>query len=220
MERYVLDHFPVCLKFETVVEKLRIVDEEDIAQAKHLFESAKEIARPKAVYRVCYVENMEGDAVTIDNTVFHSAVMAKNLKDIHRVFAYVVTCGTEVDDWSHLEKDYFLSLWLDMIKELILHDMSGQFFSYLEEKYQTGGTSSMNPGSGNADVWPIAQQRPLFDLIGEVGEIGVTLTEGFLMLPTKTVSGILFPSDSGYVNCALCERKACPNRRAPYNSAL
>jgi hypothetical protein len=40
------------------------------------------------------------------------------------------------------------------------------------------------------------------------------------MVPTKSVSGILFPTEDGYANCQLCPRQACPNRRAPYDEML
>ena len=147
--------------------------------------------------------------------------MAENLKDTRRVFAYVVTCGVEVDGLSHEQKDYFISLWLDMIKEIILLDAMTQFIDDICNKYDIEKYATMNPGSGNIDVWPIAQQRPLFELIGDVQkDSGVILKESLLMIPTKSVSGILFPSESGYVNCAVCTRKNCINRRAAYDPAL
>jgi hypothetical protein len=75
----------------------------------------------------------------------------------------------------------------------------------------------MNPGSGDADVWPIQQQRELFSLLGDVqGELGVSLTESCLMVPNKTVSGLIFPTEIDFESCQVCKRKDCPNRRAPY----
>ena len=61
----------------------------------------------------------------------------------------------------------------------------------------------MNPGS-LAD-WPLREQRPLFGLLGNVrAAIGVTLTPSLLMTPTKSVSGILFPSEETFASCQLC----------------
>ncbi len=220
-ERYVLCDLPVHLSFDTVKEKLLLSDEEDIELVRSLYTKAMEIARPKAVYRVCYVDSIDGDAVTIDGITFKSAVMAKNLKDIHRVFAYVATCGTEVDEWSHTESDYFLSLWLDMIKELILGEAVEEFRSYIKATYGIEMFSSMNPGSGDIDVWPIAQQVQLFELIGGVTkDTGTELKDSYLLVPIKSVSGILFPTDSGFTSCELCKRKNCPNRKSEYKGAL
>ena len=47
--------------------------------------------------------------------------------------------------------------------------------------------------------------------------IGVRLTESCLMIPNKSLSGLLFPSEFGYENCAVCPREGCRGRRAPYD---
>jgi len=220
-ERFVKDDFLVHIEFEEVKKKLVLQDPDDIELVQTLFEQAVRIARPKAICRTANVDGITGDKVTIGGTMFQSAVMAENLKDAHRVFAYVVTCGIEVDSLSQGQKDYFIALWLDMIKEIILVDIMTQFTDIVCNKYDIEKYATMNPGSGNIDVWPIAQQRPLFELIGDVQkDSGVILKDSLLMVPTKSVSGILFPSDSGYINCEVCTRENCVNRRAPYNPAL
>ena len=77
----------------------------------------------------------------------------------------------------------------------------------------------MNPGS-LAD-WPLREQRTLFALLGDVhGAIGVELTPSLLMTPTKSVSGILFPTAETFASCQLCPREECPNRRAVYDPLL
>ena len=220
-ERYILTDFTVDIPFEQVIRELRLADGEDIDFVRPLYENAMRLARPKALYKICYVDAIQGDRVTIDGTDFHSQVLAKNLTDIHRVFAYVTTCGHEVDDWAAQETDYITVIWLDMLKGMILAETQKQFLQQIKTLYRIEKLSSMNPGSGNLDTWPIAQQAGLFSLIGQVSEdISVRLTDSMLMLPNKSVSGILFPSEKGYTNCALCRRDPCQNRRAPYDESL
>jgi len=38
--------------------------------------------------------------------------------------------------------------------------------------------------------------------------------------PLKSVSGIQFVSEEGFVNCSLCPRENCPGRRADYDAGL
>ncbi len=82
----------------------------------------------------------------------------------------------------------------------------------------------MNPGSAEAGVWPLEEQRPLFDLFGgpQVVDraIGVRLLPSIFMSPDMSTSGILFPSVTTYVNCQLCQREDCPSRKAPFDAAL
>ena len=79
----------------------------------------------------------------------------------------------------------------------------------------------MSPGAGDADTWAIEQQRDLFSLFGNVFElIGVELTDSFLMIPNKSVSGILFPTEIDFRSCQVCHRKNCPSRSAPFDRRL
>ena len=216
-----IDNIPVTTSFEQALEKLKIEDEDDIVMVRGLFETAKKTAKPKVLYREAYVEEISGKNVRINGHTFESDVLAANLKDIHRVFAYVSTCGTEVDDWSKNEKDYVVSLWLDMIKEMFLREANTFFREYMKKSYQFEKISTVNPGSGNKDHWHISQQAPLFAMIGNVKEeIGVTLTDSFLMMPIKSTSGLLYPSETEFVNCALCRREKCQGRRAEFDSKL
>ena len=216
-----LDSIPVTTSFEQVMEKLGISDDDDIRMVSGLFETAKKIARPKVLYRESYVEEISGNRVRIDDTDYESDVLAANLKKVHRVFAYVSTCGTEVDEWSANEKDYVVSLWLDMIKQFFLMDANKFFRDYIKKGFGIKTLSAVNPGSGNRENWPISQQAQLFAMIGNVKEeIGVTLTNSFLMLPIKSSSGLLYQSDTEFTNCSLCGRKNCQGRRAEFNSEL
>jgi len=40
------------------------------------------------------------------------------------------------------------------------------------------------------------------------------------MVPVKSVSGILFPTEESFASCQLCPREVCPGRRAPYDPDL
>jgi hypothetical protein len=216
-----LDNIPITITLEQALKRLKIQEEEDIALISDLFEKAKKIAKPKVLYREVFVEEIIGNNVRINGVNFESNVVAMNLQNIHRVFAYVCTSGTEVDEWSNDEKDYVVFLWLDTIKEMFLFDANMHLRNYLKEALQSEKLFSVNPGSGDVENWPIAQQVPLFEMIGDVkGEIGVRLSDSFLMTPIKSTSGLLYRSDTEFVNCALCQRKNCVGRRAEFDEAL
>ena len=220
MERYVLDSLKAVIPFEKIIEQLKLTEEEDLEEFQKLFNEAMAVSRPKAVYKICYLDGIDGDTVTVDGVTFQSAVMAENLGGLHRVFAYVVTCGTEVDDLAKRQEDYIVRVWMDILKGMILQEARGHFLEHIKLTYGFPVVSTMSPGSGNLDTWPLAQQADLFRLIGGVyDDIGVTLNDSMLMDPNKSVSGILFQSDKEYIGCSLCRREKCQNRRAPYSPA-
>jgi hypothetical protein len=109
--------------------------------------------------------------------------------------------------------------WADAINQAVLGAAMGSFRAHVTAQFAVPQMMTMNPGS-LAD-WPIREQRPLFALLGDVkAAIGVALTPSLLMTPTKSVSGILFPSEENFASCQLCPREECPNRRAAYDPGL
>ncbi len=177
------------------------------------------MARPKAAYRVAYIDSRSTDTVVIEGVTFKSRVLRVNTDGAQRVFPYVATCGLELDDWSRSVGDLLAAFWADAIKEAAVIAAMRALRSHVVGAFRLKRSAAMAPGS-LAD-WPIGQQRPLFALLGDVqGAIGVRLTPSMLMVPAKSVSGILFPTEESFESCQLCPRPGCPNRRAPYDPGL
>jgi hypothetical protein len=152
---------------------------------------------------------------------FVSKVLRANLEEVERVFPYVATCGPELDTIPLADDDIFGQFCRDTIKEIALYAAISHLNGYLKEAYALEKLVSMNPGSGDVDVWPIEQQRELFAFFGDVeAAIGVVLTDSCLMVPNKSVSGLLYPSEHDFASCQLCHREKCPGRRAPFDPHL
>ena len=65
--------------------------------------------------------------------------------------------------------------------------------------------------------WDISQQKRLFQLL-DSNTAGVTLTENKLMMPRKSISGVIGIGLPGkdiekYNSCLTCTKKDCPGRR-------
>ncbi len=188
---------------------------------KGFLEEVLPIGKPKAIYDVRFIEERGEDTVTIDGTVFTSAVLRNNLAEAERVFPYIATCGMEFDEQVDVSTDILKQYWLDAIKAGALSCAVKYMLQHMHEKYKPGKTAAMHPGSGDADVWPIQQQKELFSLFGDVeGMIGVQLTESFLMHPNKSVSGVHFITEVDYQGCKVCHRDVCSNRRAAFDPEL
>lgn len=196
-------------------------DAELESEARRLAEAAAPLLRPKAVYGSARVERLGGPdrwEVVLDGVTFESEILRCNLEGVDRVYPYVATCGAELEDFDLSAYDYLAFYWLDEIKHTAVTQASAWLRRRVLEESAVPRLASMNPGSGDADVWPIAQQRQLFDLLaGATDEIGVRLTDSSLMVPNKTVSGVFFASETNYTNCKVCTRENCPNRRAKFD---
>lgn len=216
----ILDDITVDLSPGQVLPRLRVSPESSDADAvRALLDRVSPLIRPKAIYDLCYVGGKTATTVEIGGVVFRSRVLRVNLDGTHRVFPYIATCGTELEDVPSLPDDPVHRYWLEEIKAMALSAASAHLRQHIEDKYKPGRMSQMAPGS--LQDWPITQQTQLFSLFGDVeARIGVRLTDSFLMLPLKSVSGILFPTEISFESCRLCPRAVCPGRCAPYDENL
>lgn len=217
---FILDPIAYQPDLDALGKRLRVrADSPHARELEQLAQQAADLTRPKAAYRISYIESKDDDAVVIEGVAFHSRVLRVNLDVAHHVFVYLATCGRELDAWAHELDDALYQYWADVIKEAALHAAIQALNAHVDATHAPGRTTVMNPGS-LAD-WPIRQQRPLFSLLGDLApQIGVTLTDSYLMVPNKTVSGFRFPIEEDFASCELCPREGCPGRRAPYDETL
>lgn len=193
----------------------------DAADFLRLVQTACAAGRPKAGYREAFIDAKGEQTVTIEGITFTSRMLRKNLEQAERVFAYLVTCGRELDQVAPSSDDLLTAFWWDLIKGEFLAVAVQHLTEHLDRKHLLPQTSTMHPGSGDAAVWPIEQQRELFALLGDIpAQIGVELTDTYLMIPNKTVSGIRFPTEDSFRSCQVCRRTVCPNRSAAFDEAL
>ena len=220
MESIVLSSIPVHPDTAALRKKLHIKEGSHHAgELDRLIHGAQTVGKPKALYKEGFIDSRTNETVTLDGITFKSRILRVNLENVYRVFPYVITSGLELEEWSKKITDFLQEFWAEEIKETVLYSARDYFLKHVGDYYHLGQTSRMNPGS-LAD-WPIEEQRPLFALLGNVQElIGVHLTPSLMMVPTKSVSGILFPTEVDFSSCQLCPREVCPGRKAPYDKDL
>ena len=184
-----------------------------------LVEEARRISRPRAMYTITGIEKRDDTGLVLGGIRMESRVMRVNLSDVQRVFPYLTTSGREMFEWTQAKDDLLEKYYAEEISQMALQAAGDTLLSHLQETYQLGKTSSMNPGS--LEDWPITAQTSLFKLLGNPEQaIGVKLLDSMLMIPNQTVSGIHFVSESGFSNCELCPRDDCSHRRDPYDQNL
>lgn len=220
MDDVILDDIPFQVDLNSLKNQLRIKDNSASVKDLEMFAAeAQTVARPKALSRAVYFDTLEDDQVVIDGIALKSHVLKVNIQEAHRIFPFVATCGTEIEDWSRTQEDVLKRFWGEAIKGMTLRTVIEHLDRHIKKQYDLGQTSIMTPGS--IQDWPIQEQRPLFTILGELtAQIGVKINESMLMNPVYSVSGILFPTEVKFENCQLCPREECPGRRAEYQPAL
>ena len=222
MEYEIVSDFNFQITQAEFLKKIRLMDDpddEDRQKAAEMLEEALSCARPRFAYALAAIERKGEQDVVVEGRRIVSPLVRKNLDKIHRILLYVATCGAEAERWSLGFTDPLEHYWADEIKILILYQSIITMHKRVKDRYfPTGDMSQMSPGS--LPEWPVTEQAVLFDLLGAApAAIGVSLTPSFLMIPSKSVSGFFFASESHFENCGLCPMPNCPNRRAVYQAA-
>jgi Vitamin B12 dependent methionine synthase, activation domain. len=176
------------------------------------------LAKPKAYVASATVgDSSVYPAIRIDGVEFSGSILYDNVKDLETVWPFIATCGMEAYQYVMSIPDPIEKIWGEIVLENILGIAEKAMSDFIAGEVYDGKTASIAPGS--LSEWPVEQQVPLFTILGEgPGKCGITLTETMLMIPNKSISGIVFPNEHGYVSCKLCPREGCPNRRAAYES--
>jgi hypothetical protein len=215
----VLDGFPVELSLEETLERLKI----DQGRSPKLgvgnaFQIAATLIHPRVVYAAAYISRRSLEKIEIDGREFTSRVLAKNLERTERVFPYVLTVGDTLENRASCSESIIAKLVFETVGDLALGSALQHVQRHISKQYRFETTSHMGPGQLD---WPIEQQRELFSILDHVKDmVGVTLTESLMMVPRKSISGIIFPTEETFITCQLCQRNKCPSRKAPFDGAL
>ena len=211
----ILDAIPYDVDEDLYYKVLRIKPGSEYGhRLAELMSGAREVARPKVAYRESSIQALGDDYAILDGVTLTSRVLRDNFTKAKAVFPFIATCGQEIEDWSQSYTDTLEHFWADSLKAAALGAAAQALEKILRADCQHHPLSCMNPGS--LDDWPLTQHQTIFSLLGDAPRtIGVTLTDHFLLIPLKTISGIYFFAEEHFINCQLCPRENCPGRRAP-----
>jgi cobalamin-dependent methionine synthase I len=220
MPETVIDQVPLCFAVGPILERARLdgtPDHRDLVD--RLARDARALGRPKALYRASSLRQETERTVAVDGVTLTSRVLRVNLDQADRVFPFVATSGRELDRWVTEKDDPLERRVADVISEVALYLALGALKARLREEYHLATISRMSPGS--LEDWPLQEQKLLFQLFDDTERaVGVRLTEDLMMLPRKSLSGILFASEELFESCLLCPKEECPARLMPYDRDL
>ena len=215
----ILENLTLQIDPEAVRKSLRLDRQGDAQLAQRLIEKAKTLIEPRAAFKLCYIGEKLQDAVIVNGLRLESKVLRKNLDAVERIFPYVVSLGSALEQATGKMSDLLEAYYLDAIGNIALTAVRKQLHDHLCNKFALKKISFMSPGS--LLDWPLEAQSQLFQLLPDLeASIGVRLNKSLLMIPTKSVSGIYFQTEVSFFSCQLCQRGKCPGRKARYDENM
>jgi hypothetical protein len=184
-------------------------------------EHAHSLINPLFSYVIKDVEWARGSISLIEGSViFKSRIIARLLERCPQVAIFVVTIGKYLEETAfQLARDGLIlqATVLDAIGSDAVEKVADFAQDRIKEVAKAQGLVISRRFSPGYCDWNIGQQRMLFyALTGNT--IGIRLTGECLMIPQKSISGIIGigPSKADvedYNPCKTCRKKDCPGRR-------
>ena len=184
------------LLLDTVYLKLR-----NEVQARHVLQK----------YRVA----VDATGVTLESgTRFNSRDLAAHLKGCEEALLLGATLGSRVD--AAIRRLALGSVAEGAAAQAVAAALIESYCDEVQARFDTGGLAQrprFSPGYGD---WDLAEQRLLFPVLNCAKLIGLTLTEGCMMAPSKSVTAVIGLSTD--VQCVWNRCMTCGNINCPYRA--
>lgn len=191
MSYKIFEKYPFSYDMESLDKELHLRGNEamlDILEA--IYKMVEKITRPKAIYFEARITEKTDASVKINGVPFESQLLRGYVNQGDPVFPYIVTVGTELDDYAKTLKDPMELFMIDEVMNLLVN--TGKVFVADRVKEATGWQSVQDYVPGNGEEWSTVEQKRLFDLFaGETAKIGVTLGDNYFVLPGRSTIGVL-----------------------------
>ncbi len=194
-------------------------DENTLALIKDAFAMLEATAAPKSVSRIFEMEQREDGCIIIGNMEIRSTSLNRNLKGCTKAVLFGATLGGAVD---RLIRRVSIT---DMAKAVVLQACAAAFLEeYCDSEQLKIGRRlekeglylrpRFSPGYGDLDIH---YQEPIMRILECAKTIGLTMTDSFMMTPTKSVTALIGASPvkerCPVQGCEACEKKDCEYRR-------
>jgi hypothetical protein len=184
-------------------------------------ENYHDLLAPSHSYVIKDIVSVEGNKITLeDSIILESRVLARLLARCQKAAIFALTIGSHLEEMvAHLAEN---GLVLQAtVLDAIGSGAAERFANFVEGRIRRTAISqglgiSRRFSPGYCD-WELSQQKMVFRALNG-DSAGIRLTKGGLMLPQKSISGLIGigpPGDKieNYNPCRTCRKKDCPGRR-------
>ena len=166
------------------------------------------------------IGEVSGNLVRIDAVTFNSDILARLLGECEYAAVFVLTIGSYLEELvAHLSTKGMVlqATVLDAVGSGAVEKLAGEIEAEIRLKAAGDGMVVSRRFSPGYCDWDISQQKSFFKLL-DGNTAGISLTDNMLMMPRKSISGIIGVGLPGrdieeYNPCLTCQKKDCPGRR-------
>lgn len=164
--------------------------------------------------------DVEKEELDVDGTAFHiGKIISRQLRGSQSYAFFVATAGKEFEQLQHSleeEGDIVAIYMADSLGSIIAEKAADCMEVALQEKIGLRGWKHTNRFSPGYCGWHVSEQQKLFPLFPTPHPCGIHLTDSSLMLPIKSVSGVIGLGEHVRkieYTCGLCNYEKCYRRK-------
>lgn len=146
-------------------------------------------------------------------------IITRQLRGSQAYAFFVATSGVEFEDFLErikAENDMVRVFIADALGSVIAEKAADRMEEVLQEEIDARGWKHTNRFSPGYCGWHVSQQQYLFRMFPDKAPCGVRLTASSLMMPIKSVSGVIGVGENVRkleYSCGLCDYAKCYKRK-------
>lgn len=196
------------------------VDVQTLAMISDSFMELETCAEPRHIYRIFALQVQSEDCFSIGLNQYQSRNLGKNLRGCEKAIIFAATLGIHVDRLIRKVslEDMAKAVVLQACAAAMLEEYCDEWQEQIRERIQTEGyylRPRFSPGYGD---FSIRYQLHFLEMLNADKTIGLTLTENYMLNPTKSITAIMGISKTSQPchikGCEECEKKDCLYRRS------
>ena len=194
------------------------VDENTLQSIEDSFHELTRIAERKYISQIYDLYIKDDNLLVVENVEISSRSLYTNLKDCKQVVLFAATLGTEVDRLVRKTQivDMAKAVVVQACATTLLEEYCDELQCEVAEQLQQGKylRPRFSPGYGD---FCISHQRDFISLLNTPKAIGLSMTDSYMLTPTKSVTAVMGISDiatkCGFNTCENCDKTDCKYKR-------
>jgi len=164
------------------------VDEKTYLLIQECMNELEQMAKPKCVYRIFELKCSENGMLEIGIMSIPSKHLKQNLKGCDQVAIMCATLGIEVD--NQMRKYEVVNMAKAVVYQACAAAHLEAYCDKIQKEISIGFTSRprFSPGYGD---FSILFQQQILDMLEASKRIGVSMTDGYMLIPTKSVTAVI-----------------------------
>lgn len=161
--------------------------------AERALEEGRPLLRPQVLYQLAEVEALHHETLRLRNGTLRGTLIAQHLAGANQIVTLVCTIGPALSERvAQLTGNNILyALALDGVGSAAVEALANAACRHFEDQAAARGWQTTIPLSPGMVGWPVDEGQPQIFALVDATEVGVSLSEGKVMFPLKSLSMVL-----------------------------